>query len=106
MENETTHHYVLYPYLSDFCLPECEVESEILSWHSEEEYAEDHGNLLVDELLLPEVESGRLQPSEGEQEEDLVQHGQVVHVGHIVVLHQQEDGLHPGVEAEVEDVQI
>ena len=77
-----------------------------MSWHSEDENAEDHGNLLVDELLLPEVESGRLQPSEGEQEEDLIQHRQVVHVGHIVVLHQQEDGLHPGVEAEVEDVQI
>ena len=60
----------------------------------------------MDELLLPKVEPGRLQPGKGEQKEDLVEHGQVVHVGHVVVLHQQEDGLHPGIEPKVEDVQI
>jgi len=93
-------------YLSDFGLPKCEIEGQILCRHSEDEYAEDHGDLLVDELFLPQVEPGRLQPGEGEQEEDLVQHGQVVHVGHVIVLHQQEDCLHPGVEAKVEDIEI
>ena len=106
MESFSNHFDPQFPHLSHFRLPECEIKSQILGWHSQEENAEDHGNLLVDELLLPKVESGRLQPAEGEQEEDLVQHGQVVHVGHVVVLHQQEDELHPGIEAEVEDVQI
>jgi len=93
-------------YLSDFCLPECEVQGQVLGRHCEEEDAEDNGNLLVDVLFLPKIQSGRLQPSEGKKKEDLVQHGQVVHVGHVVVLHEQKDRLHAGVQPEVEDVEV
>ena len=58
-------------YLSDFCLPECEVQGQVLGRHCEEEDAEDNGNLLVDVLFLPKIQSGRLQPSEGKKKEDL-----------------------------------